>query len=310
MGLSGGVKLGLGENPSGGTRLKNYPTVISTWNHGLAANNAAFKLLMNQESALDAVETGVRISENNPEVMSVGYGGRPDKTGKVTLDSCIMDENGNAGAVGFVQGYKNPVSIARKVMEKTPHIFLVGKGAEQFAAEQGFKKENLLTENAKKQWLEWKAKQEKSNSGIDDHDTIGLLAIDNFGNIAGACTTSGLAYKTHGRVGDSPIIGAGLYVDNEIGAAAATGIGEECIKVCGSFLVVETMRRGAAPQEACFEALKRVARRHEKKPGFQLAFVALNSAGETGAASLVPGFEYALKNPETEELIESQYLIG
>ncbi len=310
LGASQGVKLSFADNRGSTARIKDYPLVISTWNHGLAANEKAFAILRERGRSLDAVEAGVKVSENNPQVMSVGYGGRPDISGKVTLDSCIMDETGNAGAVGFIQGIKNPVSVARKVMEETRHVFLVGKGAEEFAAQKGFKKEDLLTAEAEKQWLKWKAEQEKKTDPNLDHDTIGLLAIDAHGNLSGACTTSGLAYKMHGRVGDSPIIGAGLFVDNQVGAAAATGVGEECIKICGSFLVVENMRRGASPEEACFEALKRVAQRHPAKPGFQLAFVALNTAGETGAASLIPGFEYALKTPETEALIPSKYLIG
>lgn len=310
LGASQGVNLGFAENHGKAARIKDYPLVISTWDHGLAANQKAFAILNQRGRALDAVEKGVNVSENDPQVMSVGYGGRPDMTGKVTLDSCIMDETGNAGAVGFIQGIKNPVSVARKVMEETRHVFLVGSGAEEFAAQQGFKKENLLTDEAEKQWLKWKADQQKKSDPNTGHDTIGLLAIDVQGNLSGACTTSGLAYKIHGRVGDSPIIGAGLYVDNQVGAAAATGVGEECIKICGSFLIVENMRRGASPEEACFDALKRVAQRHPAQPGFQLAFVALNISGETGAASLIPGFEYALKTRETEALIPSKYLIG
>ena len=310
LGASQGVKVSFADERSKSVRIKDFPLVISTWNHGIAANNEAFNILKEGGRALDAVEAGVNVSENDPQVMSVGYGGRPDASGKVTLDSCIMDETGNAGAVGFIQGIKNPVSVARKVMEETRHVFLVGKGAEAFAAEKGFKQENLLTAEAEKQWLKWKTEQEKKSDPQRDHDTIGLLAVDVKGNLAGACTTSGLAYKIHGRVGDSPIIGAGLYVDNHVGAAAATGVGEECIKICGSFLVVENMRRGASPEEACFDALERVAKRHPAQPGFQLAFVALNTAGETGAASLVPGFEYALKTPETDKLIPSKCLIG
>ena len=249
----------------------------------------------------------MNVSENDPEVMSVGLGGLPDRTGVVSLDACIMDSGGNAGAVAFVQNYKNPISIARKVMEETPHVFLVGEGAEEFAAAKGFKKTKLLTEKAKKRWLKWKEESgEYSPSFL--HDTIGMLALDKAGNIAGACTTSGLAYKMHGRVGDSPIIGAGLYVDNEVGGAAATGVGEECIKICGSFLVVEEMRRGASPAEACREAILRVAARHKGELKWQLAFIAVNREGEIGAYSLNSDFQYALAKEGNNKLVDSDHL--
>ena len=289
-------------------RLLDSPVVISTWKHGLAANEEAWRIIKSGGDALDAVEKGVNVSEDDPEVMSVGYGGLPDREGFVTLDSCIMDKNGNAGAVAFIQNYRNPISVARKVMENTKHIMLVGKGAKDFAQKMGFKPQNLLTEKAKNRWIEWKASQ-NDNHGHNSHDTIGMLALDAKGNMAGACTTSGLAWKMHGRVGDSPIIGAGLYVDNNVGGAACTGIGEECIKVCGSFLVVEYMRKGATPTEACFEAVKRIAARHKEKIDFQVAFIALNIQGETGAASLSKGFEYALMETDNNQLLKSKYLL-
>jgi L-asparaginase/N4-(beta-N-acetylglucosaminyl)-L-asparaginase len=253
------------------------------------------------------VEKGVNVSENDPKVTSVGYGGLPDREGYVTLDACIMDKFGNAGAVAFLEGYKNPISIARKVMELTDHVMLAGEGAAKFAQKLGFRKENLLTEESRQKWLEWKKNQKaKSKSG---HDTIGMIALDDNGDLSGACTTSGLAWKMHGRVGDSPIIGAGLYVDNKVGGAASTGKGEECIKVCGSFLVVEMMRRGATPTEACFEAVHRIAQRHPEKPNFQIAFIALNRQGNFGAASLFKGFSYALMKAGENKLIEAEYLL-
>ena len=203
------------------------PIVISTWNHGIAANKVAMDIIKNGGNALDAVEAGVRVTESDPEMMSVGYGGLPDRDGHVTLDACIMDHTGNCGAVSYLQHIKNPISVARKVMEETPHVMLSGKGALDFALDKGFKMENLLTEKAENLWKEWLlTSQYKPIVNIENHDTIGLLAIDEKGNISGACTTSGMAWKLHGRVESSPIIGAGMYVDNEVGGACATGVGE------------------------------------------------------------------------------------
>ena len=223
------------------------PIVISTWNHGIAANKVAMDVIINGGNALDAVEAGVRVTESDPEMMSVGYGGLPDRDGHVTLDACIMDHKGNCGAVSYLQHIKNPISVARKVMEETPHVMLSGKGALDFALEKGFEKENLLTEKAENLWKDWLVtSQYKPIVNIENHDTIGLLAIDKKGNISGACTTSGLAWKLHGRVGDSPIIGAGMYVDNDVGGACATGVGELVMKTLGSFLIVELMRQASS----------------------------------------------------------------
>ncbi|MDG1283891.1 MAG: N(4)-(beta-N-acetylglucosaminyl)-L-asparaginase, partial [Flavobacteriales bacterium] len=208
-----------------------FPIVISTWEHGIAANKAAMKILVDGGRAIDAVESGVRVSEADPKIMSVGFGGLPDREGKVTLDACIMDETGNCGAVSFLQHIKHPISVARKIMDETPHVMLSGIGALQFALEMGFKKENLLTSKAKKKWQDWlKESEYKPIINVENHDTIGLLALDKKGNISGACTTSGLSWKMHGRVGDSPIIGAGMYVDNEVGGCCATGLGEAVMK--------------------------------------------------------------------------------
>ena len=255
----------------------DYPKVVSTWNHGLAANKAAWDVLKNNGNALDAVEKGVRITESDPENRSVGLGGLPDMNGIVTLDACIMDHQYNCGAVSFLQNIENPISVARKVMEDTPHVMLSGKGAYEFAIEKGFKHTNLLTEGANAAWLKWKKenKDQKPKINIENHDTIGMLAIDHKGNLSGACTTSGLAYKIHGRVGDSPIIGAGLYVDNEVGAACATGMGEAVIRTCGTHAVVELMRNGASPQEACEVVIDRIKKAHKDIKKSRQIFVKL-----------------------------------
>lgn len=274
-------------------RKVKKPVVVSTWQHGLAANDAAWQILSQGGRALDAVEAGVKVTEAEDN-MSVGYGGLPDREGRVTLDACIMDENGECGAVACLEEIMHPISVARMVMEKTPHVMLTGEGAQRFALDQGFKKENLLTEKAEKAWKEWLTESEyKPIINIENHDTIGMLALDEDGNLSGACTTSGLAYKMHGRVGDSPIIGAGLYVDNEIGAATATGMGEAVIKVCGAHLIVELMRQGHSPQEACEVAIKRISKQKNAKD-IQIGFLALGKNGEVGSYALHKGFDYAM----------------
>lgn len=290
---------------------KIKPLVISTWNHGLAANEAAWKVLTKNGKALDAVEQGVKVSESDPEVRSVGYGGLPDRDGKVTLDASIMDEMGNCGSVAFLQHIKNPISVARLVMEKTPHVMLVGDGALSFALKNGFKKENLLTEKSRKDWEEWKKKKnyEPEKIDVDNHDTIGMLAIDSFGNMSGACTTSGLAWKYHGRVGDSPIIGAGMFVDNEVGAACATGKGEAVIKIAGSMLIVELMRNGKTPMEACKEAINRIVRKQKDFKDFQVGFLAIDRNNQIGAYSIQKGFQYALYIDGENRLIDSDYYL-
>ncbi|WP_339884766.1 N(4)-(beta-N-acetylglucosaminyl)-L-asparaginase [Polaribacter vadi] len=280
------------------------PLVIATWKTDLAVETAA-AVLEKGGTALDAVEQGCRIEEANEKGQSVGKGGLPDRDGNVTLDACIMDEKGNYGAVLGVKNIKHVISVARKVMEDTPHVMLVGEGAEKFAVEKGFEREDLLTEASKKAWKEWKIKSEyKPIINIENHDTIGMLAIDKAGNISGACTTSGLAYKMAGRVGDSPIIGGGLFVDNEIGGASATGLGEEVLKTVGSFLIVELMRQGKTPQQACEEAIGRIV----NKPGkdfknFQVGYIAVNKKGETGAYSIHEWFSYNIyKNKENKNI--------
>jgi len=268
------------------------PIVIATWDVPNATNKA-WQVLSDAGSALDAVEQGVMIEEADIKNQSVGKGGRPDREGHVTLDACIMDKDSNCGAVVYLQNIVHPISVARKVMEDTPHVMLAGKGAELFAYEKGFKKENLLTEKSKVEWIEWKKTSKyQPIINIENHDTIGMLAIDSKGDIAGACTTSGMAYKIAGRVGDSPIIGAGLFIDNEVGGATATGVGEEVVRTVGSFLIVELMRQGKTPQEACEEGVKRIISKNKDNLDFQIGFIAINKKGETGGYCIQPGFTY------------------
>lgn len=290
-----------------------FPIVISTWKHGLPANEAAWKILSEGGYSLDAVEAGVRVPEGDPNVHSVGIGAVPDANGKVTLDACIMDEKGRAGSVSYLQKIKHPISVARLVMEQTPHVMLSGKGAQKFAIHNGFQKEKLLTKEMKAVWKRWKKedgtfgpKINIENQKRNNHDTIGMLAIDNGGRISGACTTSGLAFKMHGRVGDSPIIGAGLFVDGEVGGAAATGTGELVMKTLGSFLVVEMMRNGISPKKACEEAVMRVARKIPDYENHQVGYIALDKSGNYGAFSINTGFEYAIKSNDQTELIEAE----
>ena len=290
------------------------PVVISTWNHGIAANDEAWKILVNGGHALDAVEQGVRTAEANPNVQTVGLGGFPDREGYVTLDACIMDQNNNCGSVAFLQNIKHPISVARKVMEKTPHVMLVGEGALQFALEQGFEKEGLLTEKSKKAYEAWLLKSEyKPVINIENHDTISMLALDENRNLSGACTTSGASWKMHGRVGDSPIIGAGLFLDNEIGAAAATGMGEAMMKTAGSAMVVELMRHGKSPYEACKEVVERIYKIYKEQPDLewlQVGFIALNKQGEHGSYCLRSGFNYAIQTKKIKnKLINADFKI-
>ncbi|MDQ8003416.1 MAG: N(4)-(beta-N-acetylglucosaminyl)-L-asparaginase [Pedobacter sp.] len=303
----------------------NQPIVISTWDFGVAANADAWKVLSTNGKALDAVENGVKVAEADVKNQSVGYGGLPDRDGIVTLDACIMDHLSNCGAVLALEQIKHPISVARLVMEKTPHVMLAGDGALQFALEQGFKKENLLTESSKKAWEKWlktakysptsnienklydnalKAAPEKLPGNQYNHDTIGMLALDSHGNLAGACTTSGMAYKLHGRIGDSPIIGAGLYIDNEVGGATATGVGEEVVRNVGSFLVVELMRQGYSPEEACKEAVMRIIKKKKNSTkDLQVGFLALNKNGEYGAYAIQKGFSFAVCDNQKQDLI-------
>ena len=292
------------------TTRESIPVVVATWNNKKAVQ-AATKVIENDGNALDAVEAGARVPEADPADISVGYGGLPDANGVVTLDACIMDHLGNAGSVTYLQHIKHPISVARKVMEETPHVMLSGQGALDFALEQGFEKEDLLTEGSKKAWELWlKEKKPFGETNFENHDTIGMLAIDHNKKIAGACTTSGMAYKRHGRVGDSPIIGAGMYVDNEVGGACATGVGEYVMKTLGSFLIVELMRQGRTPQQACEEAITRIVTKHPRRfKDFQVGYLALNKQGELGAYGTEKGFEYTLWQNKSQTLNQADHYL-
>lgn len=268
--------------------------ILSTWDHGLPANEKAVETLDSGGTLLDAVEAGVRVPEADPEVKSVGYGGLPDMDGNVTLDACIMDHLGNAGSVACLKDIKHPVSVARMVMTETPHVMLVGEGALKFALSKGFTRENLLIESSRKAWEDHKSKNNKEAGISGSHDTIGMVALGTSGELAGACTTSGIGMKMPGRVGDSPIIGAGLFVDSEVGAASATGHGELVMKTLGSFLVVEFMRMGYSPEEACREALVRINDKIPLEKHHQVGFIALDRTGQAAGYGLRKGFEYAL----------------
>ncbi|HEV7349355.1 N(4)-(beta-N-acetylglucosaminyl)-L-asparaginase [Telluribacter sp.] len=285
------------------------PMAICTWDR-LKANEAAKAVLEKKGRALDAVEAGVKVQEADPNDTSVGYGGLPDRDGHVTLDACIMDEKGNAGAVTYLEHIMHPISVARLVMEKTPHVMLSGAGALRFALANGFKKTNLLTPQSEKIWKEWlKTAKYKPIVNVERHDTIGMLVLDAQGDMSGACTTSGMAFKLNGRVGDSPIIGAGLYVDNEVGGACATGVGEFVMRTLGSFLLVELMRQGRTPQQACEEAIGRIVKGKTKDDfrDFQVGYLAVNKKGEYGAYSIQQGFNFALYQNGQNRVIESDY---
>ena len=288
----------------------SLPIVIATWNVK-NATEAAYKVLEKGGNALDAVEAGCRIEEANEKDQSVGKGGLPDRDGNVTLDACIMDKNGNCGSVVYLQNVTHAISVARSVMENTPHVMLAGKGAEDYAYSIGLKKENLLTEASKKAWETWKVEAKyKPIINIENHDTIGMIAIDKNGDISGACTTSGLAYKMGGRVGDSPIIGAGLFIDNEVGGCVATGLGEEVVKTVGSFLVVELMRQGKTPQEACEEAIARIVNKPNSNfKNFQVGYVAVNKQGETGSYGIHQWFSTTKYQDGVNENIQSEFIV-
>ena len=297
------------------------PVAVSTWDSGVRANAAAWQVLSKKGRALDAVEKGANAAEDE-QSCCVGLGAYPDRDGFVTLDASVMDEFANCGSVAYLRHIKNPISVARKLMETTPHVFLAGEGAERFAVESGFQRQpEKLSPDAEKAYREWlkKSKYEpvinienmKKNGqssiltptvfddGSANHDTMGTLALDARSNLSGACTTSGMAFKMHGRVGDSPIIGAGLYVDNEIGAAVSSGVGEEVIRICGTHLIVELMRFGYTPEKACHEAVRRIVKRDpEKAKTIQVGFIALSKKGEVGAFSIQKGFTYSVTNEE------------
>ena len=307
------------------------PIVASTWDAGINANAAAWKVLSAGGTALDAVEQGVMVTETEISCC-VGLGANPDRDGHVTLDASIMDHQFNCGSVAFLERIAHPISVARKVMEKTPHVMLVGEGAQQFALSEGFTlSSGELDSAAKEAYEKWLKKSTykpiinierassiqndaaynapfKLDNGDWNHDTIGMVALDQFGNLSGSCTTSGAGFKMRGRVGDSPIIGAGLYVDNEVGAVVATGQGEDVIRVAGSSAVVEMMRQGKSPMEACKLIVQRIQKiKKEKANDIQVCFVAINNKGEHGAYALHKGFNYAVRSNAGSQLLESSF---
>jgi len=279
--------------------------VVSTWDFGVGANAAAWPVLARGGSALDAIEAGARWAEGDLCNSTVGHCGYPDRDGVLTLDASIMSGDGRCGAVAALEDIEHPVSVARAVMEKTPHVMLVGEGAQQFAVSQGFPKRPLLTDEARAAWKKWletsdyhpqmNVERQTKPGDAHDHDTLGIVALDSHGALAGACTTSGIAWKMHGRVADSAIIGAGLFVDDDVGAATASGVGEEMIRNAASHLVVEYMRQGRTPTEACRAAIERVVhKRPAASKTVQVCFLAINKHGEVGAFALHPGFVYAV----------------
>lgn len=292
--------------------------MVSTWDFGAAANAAGWAARQAGGSALDMVEAGGKVAEADESNSSVGLGGMPDRDGHVTLDACVMTWAGDIGAVCALEDVVHAVSVARAVMEKTPHTMLVGAGARTFAVDQGFPTQNLLTPRAEAAWREWLVTAEyapRANSenldwrgtpgGPGNHDTIGLVAIGADNRLAGACTTSGMAFKMRGRVGDSPIIGAGLYVDDEVGGATATGVGEDVVRVSGAHSVVEAMRHGLDPTAACRSVIERLARlRGTKVAASQVALLALDKQGRAGAFALQPGFTYAVTDAAGRTRIE------
>jgi N4-(beta-N-acetylglucosaminyl)-L-asparaginase len=307
-------------------KTEGQPIVVSTWDAGLEANKGAWEILNKKGRALDAVEAGVMVTESSQNCC-VGLGANPDRDGHVTLDACIMDENFNCGSVGFLERIKHPISVARRVMEKTPHVMLVGSGAQQFAIAEGFPLEDeKLSADAQKAYADWLKKAEYKpvinvenkkehgpsapthlQNGAWNHDTIGMVAMDVQGNLSGSCTTSGMGFKMRGRLGDSPIIGAGLYVDNEVGACTATGQGEDVIRICGAHAVVELMRQGLSPARACQKMIERIARiKGEKAKDIQVAFLALNNKGMVGVYALQKGFQYAVKSNAVEKLMNAK----
>lgn len=287
------------------------PIVLSTWNHGLAANEGAWEVLAKGGAALDAVEKGVMVTEADLSNRSVGIGGRPDREGHVTLDACIMSGDSRCGSVAFLEGIAHPINVARAVMEHTQHVMLVGAGAKKFALDLGFATAKMPIPEVKKDYEKWRAENKdlfkKPEINHENHDTIGMIAMDADGKLAGACTTSGWAYKMHGRVGDSPIIGAGLFVDEEVGAATATGLGEAIVRVAGSHTVVELMRQGLSPEEACKETCMRIIRKNKDLTGLQCGFIAIDKAGNYGGYAIYAGFNFALRTNTETKLVDTKF---
>jgi isoaspartyl peptidase/L-asparaginase-like protein (Ntn-hydrolase superfamily) len=285
--------------------------VIATWPFGRTAVTTAAPLLEQGKPALDAALAGAQAVEDGPNTHSVGFGGLGNAIGTVQLDACVMDGRTLAcGGVAALENVRHPAAVARRVMEKTPHVLLVGEGARLFAVQQNFPLETLLTPDSVAEW-EKKRPREMKQAPPPGHDTVAVLALDQKGDLGGVCTTSGLSHKLPGRVGDSPLIGAGLYVDNAAGAAGGTGVGEEIIRAGGTLLIVEAMRAGRTPQEACEEAVRRVnalAVRRGVHPA-KVAFLALSPKGQVGAAcTALTNFEYAVARPGKVEMVKAKEL--
>jgi isoaspartyl peptidase/L-asparaginase-like protein (Ntn-hydrolase superfamily) len=291
--------------------IKDSPLVISTWIHGMEANAGAWSVLENGGAALDAVQKGVAVTESDMTNRSVGLAGRPDRDGHVTLDACIMDHDSRCGSVAFLEDIQHPIDVARAIMDNTPHVMLVGEGAQKWALENGFSKVDFEVPipEVQKDYENWLITSEyKTGVNVENHDTIGMLALDASGRMAGACTTSGMAYKIRGRVGDSPIIGAGLFIDGDVGGATATGVGEAMIRTAGASAVVESMRRGASPEEACYDIVQRILKKHPGVEGMQVGFLAMNMQGEYGGYSVYNGFNYALRSKDRNEMVDAKYM--
>ena len=294
LGLLGATTLSKARGADPEPRTGDLPLIVSTWPFGKPSNEEALKVLSQGGSILDAVEQGINLAESTSPDQSVGLGGKPNAAGVVQLDACIMFGPGHkGGSVGGLEGIRHPISVARRVMEKTKHVMLVGEGARMFAIEEGLESIPVDTRERYEKWKKERAKTstQKSNS----HDTIALLVVGADGNIAGGCSTSGLSGKLPGRVGDSPILGSGLYVDNEVGAAGATGIGENVMRYCATFRIVEYMRQGLTPDEACLETIRQIARVDPKSIAeLSINFIALDKHGRYGAAGTDRNFQFAV----------------
>ncbi len=302
-----GDRLEADKAPADAEEKRPGPIALSTWNHGVPANAKAWEVMHADGSVLDAVEQGVMVVESDLTNRSVGLGGSPDRDGRTTLDACIQDHDGRCGAVACLERIEHPISVARAIMERTPHVMLVGEGAQRWALENGFAKKDVEIPEVRAAYAEWlKTSRYKPIANRENHDTIGLLAMDASGRMAGSCTTSGMAYKIHGRVGDSPIIGAGLFVDGEAGAACATGTGELMIRIAGSHTIVELMRQGVEPEAACKEAVRRIVKTLSNPLDHQVGFLALRADGAVGAWALQTGFTYALRTNAGEKLLEAK----
>lgn len=312
-GLSAGSALvgSLSEQAQTDSQPPNTTRFVATWPFGKFACQKALDVARQTGNMIDAIEQGIWVTESDVKNASVGIGGIPNAEGDVELDACIMSGPDHAaGSVAGLRDILHPISVARAVMENTPHVMLVGQGALDFAIQSGFNKTNLLTDNQKQNWQDWQT-ENAAQPEVDqeNHDTIAMLGVDEKGNLFGGCSTSGWGYKLPGRVGDSPIIGSGLYIDNQFGAAGATGLGENVMRHCGSFLVVEMMRQGAAPTEACELAIKRIAEVDPKSlDELDINFVALNKSGEFGAAGTSKGFKYSVVDKSSSQVLEAKPL--